>query len=250
MKAGLHPARSTGRPRPMRLACAGLWLCLGLAGCASAPAVDGDGDGSARVVTRTSNATVWATPEAAQAAAAAAATPARPAAGRPQGAAPAGGAAAGAGSGPRALAAGQTAAGASFASTPAAAAGLNGSAAAAATRPSPALAGALSQTLYFDFDHFDIRDEFKPLLDGHAQALVADRSLELVVEGHADERGSTEYNLALGQKRAHAVVKALVLLGAANTQLEAVSFGDTRPAVARSNEEAWARNRRAEIKRR
>jgi peptidoglycan-associated lipoprotein len=108
----------------------------------------------------------------------------------------------------------------------------------------------LSQTLYFDFDHFDIRDEFKPLLDGHAQALVADRSLELVVEGHADERGSTEYNLALGQKRAHAVVKALVLLGAANTQLEAVSFGDTRPAVARSNEEAWARNRRAEIKRR
>lgn len=248
MKAGLHPARSTGRPRPMRLACAGLWLCLGLAGCASAPAVDGDGDGSARVVTRTSNATVWATPEAAQAAAAAAATPARPAAGRPQGAAPAGAAAAGAGSGPRALAAGQTAAGASFASAPAA--GLNGPAAAAATRPSPALAGALSQTLYFDFDHFDIRDEFKPLLDGHAQALVADRSLELVVEGHADERGSTEYNLALGQKRAHAVVKALVLLGAANTQLEAVSFGDTRPAVARSNEEAWARNRRAEIKRR
>jgi peptidoglycan-associated lipoprotein len=77
---------------------------------------------------------------------------------------------------------------------------------------------------------------------------MADRGLRLVIEGHADERGGAEYNLALGQKRAQAVVKALRLLGVNEAQVEAVSFGDTRPAARGQNEEAWAQNRRAEFK--
>jgi peptidoglycan-associated lipoprotein len=71
--------------------------------------------------------------------------------------------------------------------------------------------------------------------------------MKMAVEGHTDDRGSSEYNLALGQRRAEAVVKSLTLLGADQTQLEAVSFGKERPAVQGENEEAWAKNRRAEL---
>ena len=70
----------------------------------------------------------------------------------------------------------------------------------------------------------------------------------MTVEGHTDERGGREYNLALGQKRAEAVVRSLTLLGATDSQLEAVSFGKERPSVTGSDESAWARNRRAELK--
>ncbi len=77
--------------------------------------------------------------------------------------------------------------------------------------------------------------------------LTADRSKHVVIEGHTDERGGREYNLALGQKRAEAVAKSLALLGAANNQIEAVSFGKERPAVQGSDEAAWAKNRRAEL---
>ena len=82
----------------------------------------------------------------------------------------------------------------------------------------------------------------------NAKALVANAGRKLTVEGHTDERGGTEYNLALGQKRAQAVVKALALLGAKEAQLEAVSFGKERPADAGHDEAAWAKNRRAELK--
>jgi peptidoglycan-associated lipoprotein len=102
--------------------------------------------------------------------------------------------------------------------------------------------------VYFDFDSFAIRNEFSAMLDGHARVLAAQRDKRMVVEGHADERGSREYNLALGQKRAEAVVRSLALLGAGEQQLEAVSFGEERPAVPGSDEDAWARNRRAELK--
>ena len=104
------------------------------------------------------------------------------------------------------------------------------------------------RVVYFDFDSFGVKDEYRPMLEAHARALAADRSKRMVAEGHTDERGSREYNLALGQKRAEAVVRTLVLLGAADNQLEAVSFGEERPAVAGSNEEAWAKNRRVELK--
>jgi peptidoglycan-associated lipoprotein len=93
-----------------------------------------------------------------------------------------------------------------------------------------------------------VRDDGKPVVDAHARALVANRTRKLVVEGHTDERGSREYNLALGQKRAQAVVQAMKLLGANDSQMEAVSYGEERAAVAGSDEAAWAKNRRAELR--
>ena len=107
---------------------------------------------------------------------------------------------------------------------------------------------ALGRVVYFDFDSFVVKDQFRSLIDGHAKALAAQRGKRLVIEGHTDERGGREYNLALGQKRAEAVARSLVLLGVQESQVEAVSFGKERPAVEGSDEEAWARNRRAEIK--
>ena len=104
------------------------------------------------------------------------------------------------------------------------------------------------RVVYFDYDSFAIRDEFKPVVDGYAKVLTATRTRKLVIEGHTDERGGREYNLALGQKRAEAVAKSLELLGVSGGQIEAVSFGKERPAVQGADEAAWARNRRAELK--
>ena len=109
-------------------------------------------------------------------------------------------------------------------------------------------AGKLGRLVYFDFDSFVVNDEFRSLIDGHAKLLAANRSKRMVVEGHTDERGGREYNLALGQKRAEAVVKSLTLLGATESQVEAVSFGKERPANEGHDEAAWAQNRRAELK--
>jgi peptidoglycan-associated lipoprotein len=106
----------------------------------------------------------------------------------------------------------------------------------------------MPRAVYFDFDSFVVKDEFRPVVELHAKRLASQRSRKLALEGHTDERGGSEYNLALGQKRAEAVLKALVLLGATENQLEAVSFGKERPAVQGSTEEAWARNRRVELK--
>ncbi|MDE2613140.1 MAG: peptidoglycan-associated lipoprotein Pal [Burkholderiales bacterium] len=102
--------------------------------------------------------------------------------------------------------------------------------------------------VYFDFDSFVIKDEYKPVVETWARWLSANAAKKAVVEGNTDERGSSEYNLALGQKRAEAVVKSLELLGARASQLEAVSFGKERPAVEGHDEAAWAKNRRAELK--
>jgi peptidoglycan-associated lipoprotein len=113
---------------------------------------------------------------------------------------------------------------------------------------SAAAVGALGRVVYFDFDSFVVKDEFRSLIDAHAKALSAQRGKRLVIEGHTDERGGREYNLALGQKRAEAVAKSLALLGVQESQLEAVSFGKERPAVEGSDEAAWAKNRRAELK--
>jgi peptidoglycan-associated lipoprotein len=111
-----------------------------------------------------------------------------------------------------------------------------------------AAARAAGRTVYFDYDSFVVREDGKKVIDAHAKALVASRASKLVIEGHTDERGGREYNLALGQKRAQAVVQALKLLGASEAQMEAVSYGKERPAVAGSDEAAWAKNRRAELK--
>lgn len=112
---------------------------------------------------------------------------------------------------------------------------------------SAAVAGA-QRIVYFDFDSFVVKDEFRPVIEGNAKRLSASRSQRVTVEGHTDERGGREYNLALGQKRAEAVAKALALLGVNEGQMEAVSFGEERPAASGSDEAAWAKNRRAEIK--
>lgn len=105
----------------------------------------------------------------------------------------------------------------------------------------------LPRILYFDFDSFVVKDEYRPALGQHARLLGSDRSKRLSIEGHTDERGGREYNLALGQKRAEAVLKSLTLLGANAGQLEAVSFGKERPAVSGSDESVWAQNRRVEL---
>ncbi|MCY7316402.1 MAG: peptidoglycan-associated lipoprotein Pal [Rubrivivax sp.] len=114
---------------------------------------------------------------------------------------------------------------------------------------SNALNAALAQRIvYFDFDSFAIKDEYKPVLDGHARVLSRENAKRLVIEGHTDERGGREYNLALGQKRAESVLRSLALLGVQDKQLEAVSFGEERPAATGADESTWAKNRRAELK--
>ena len=110
------------------------------------------------------------------------------------------------------------------------------------------LALSTQRIVYFDFDSFAIKDDFKPLLDGHARVLAANGAKKLMIEGHTDERGGREYNLALGQKRAAAVASSLKLLGVNEGQMEAVSFGEERPSAQGADEAAWAKNRRAELK--
>jgi peptidoglycan-associated lipoprotein len=105
----------------------------------------------------------------------------------------------------------------------------------------------LPRIVYFDFDSYVVKDDYRPVIEANAKALSANRKMKMAVEGHTDDRGSSEYNLALGQRRAEAVVKSLTLLGAEQAQLEAVSFGKERPAVQGENEDAWAKNRRAEL---
>ena len=106
----------------------------------------------------------------------------------------------------------------------------------------------LGRTVYFDFDSYVIKDEYKPVVEGYAKFLAANKAKRMLIEGHTDERGSREYNLALGQKRAEAVQKAMTLVGAGEAQLEAVSFGEERAVDAGHDEAAWAKNRRAELK--
>ena len=124
------------------------------------------------------------------------------------------------------------------------------SAAARLAASAAAEAAALSlkeRIVYFDFDSFVIRTEARPLIEAHARRLRADAKLRVALEGHTDERGGREYNLGLGQKRADAVRKALSLLGVADTQMEAVSFGKEKPAVPGNSEAAMQENRRVEI---
>jgi peptidoglycan-associated lipoprotein len=103
------------------------------------------------------------------------------------------------------------------------------------------------RSVYFDFDSYVVKDEFKPVIEAHSQYLIKNADRKVVIQGNTDERGGSEYNLALGQKRAEAVRRALNLLGVADSQIEAVSFGKEKPKATGSNEAAWAENRRADI---
>ncbi|HMA08809.1 MAG TPA: peptidoglycan-associated lipoprotein Pal, partial [Ramlibacter sp.] len=102
----------------------------------------------------------------------------------------------------------------------------------------------VARLVYFDYDSYSIKPEFQSLIEAHARFLKANTGRRVALEGHTDERGGREYNLALGQRRAEAVRRALALLGVADNQMEAVSFGKEKPAVPGSDEQAWAKNRR------
>lgn len=103
------------------------------------------------------------------------------------------------------------------------------------------------RSVFFDYDSFAIKDEFKPLLEAHGRFLVVNGKHKILIQGNADERGSREYNLALGQKRADAVRKTLQMLGAKEDQLESVSLGEEKPRNPEHDEAAWAENRRADM---
>lgn len=105
----------------------------------------------------------------------------------------------------------------------------------------------IDRTIYFDYDSYVIKPEFQSQVEGHARFLKASNARKVVIEGNTDQRGGREYNLALGQKRAEAVRRALVLLGVPDSQMEAVSFGKEKPASQGMTEDAFAQNRRAEL---
>jgi len=105
----------------------------------------------------------------------------------------------------------------------------------------------VERVVYFDFDSYVLKSQFQSLIDAHARYMKAVPSRQLMIEGHTDDRGGREYNLALGQKRAEAVRRAMRLLGVPDSQMEAVSFGKERPAVPGYSEDAHAQNRRAEL---
>ena len=100
------------------------------------------------------------------------------------------------------------------------------------------------RSVYFDFDSYVVRDEFKPLVEAHGRYLQSNRNARMTIQGNADERGSHEYNLALGQRRADSVKRMMTLLGATDTQIETVSFGKEKPRNQGHDEVAWAENRR------
>ena len=103
------------------------------------------------------------------------------------------------------------------------------------------------RSVYFDYDSFEIKPEFKDLVSAHAEFLVENRQFKMLIQGNTDERGSREYNIALGQKRSDAVKKALMLLGAREEQLESVSLGEEKPACVDQSESCWAKNRRGDM---
>ena len=106
----------------------------------------------------------------------------------------------------------------------------------------------VGRVIYFDFDSFTVKPEYQGLVDQHARFLQGNRGRSVAVEGHTDERGSREYNLALGQKRAEAVRRAVTLVGATHAPLEAVSFGGVKTAAMGASEDAYSQNRRVEIR--
>jgi peptidoglycan-associated lipoprotein len=115
-----------------------------------------------------------------------------------------------------------------------------------ANQPGQPPAG-VARVVYFDYDSFAIKAEFNALLEGHARHLKADNRRRIALEGHTDERGGREYNLALGQRRAESVTKMMTLMGAKPEQIEAISYGEERPRVNAHDEKAWSENRRSDF---
>jgi peptidoglycan-associated lipoprotein len=105
----------------------------------------------------------------------------------------------------------------------------------------------VQRSVYFDYDKYEIRAEFKSLVTEHGAFVVAKKDAKMLIQGHGDERGSREYNLALGQRRADALKRALLLQGAKEEQIESVSLGEEKPKATGHDEASWAENRRADI---
>lgn len=103
------------------------------------------------------------------------------------------------------------------------------------------------RSVYFDYDSFVVKDEFRPTVEAHALYLATNKQRRVMIEGNTDERGSREYNLALGQKRAESVRRSLSLLGVPEAQMEAISYGEERPRGTGTDEASFAENRRADI---
>lgn len=106
---------------------------------------------------------------------------------------------------------------------------------------------AMARVVYFDYDSFEVRGEYAATLEANARYLKANSSRKIALEGHTDERGGREYNLALGQKRAEAVRRSLSLMGVSESQMEPVSFGEEKPAALGMDEASYAKNRRVEL---
>ena len=103
------------------------------------------------------------------------------------------------------------------------------------------------RSIYFDFDSYAVKDDYQPLLQQHSSYLKSHPERHVLIQGNTDERGTSEYNLALGQKRAEAVRRAMSLMGVADSQMEAVSLGKEKPMATGHDESSWAQNRRADL---
>jgi len=103
------------------------------------------------------------------------------------------------------------------------------------------------RSIYYDFDKFDIRDEYRPMVEAHARYLRDNPKAKMLIQGNADERGSREYNLGLGQRRSDGVKRMLLLLGVKEAQIESVSLGEEKPKSEAHDESAWSQNRRSDM---
>ena len=103
------------------------------------------------------------------------------------------------------------------------------------------------RSVYYEYDRYDIQEEYVPIIEAHAKLLMAHSDLKIIVQGNCDDRGSREYNLALGQRRSDSVRRAMVLLGVNEKQIETVSFGEEKPRCADPAESCWSQNRRGDI---
>ena len=103
------------------------------------------------------------------------------------------------------------------------------------------------RSIFYDFDKYDVKPEYRPLVEAHAKFLRENAGMKMLIQGNTDDRGSREYNIALGQRRSDGVKRMLLLLGAREDQVESVSLGEEKPRAPGSTEEAWAQNRRSDM---
>jgi peptidoglycan-associated lipoprotein len=122
--------------------------------------------------------------------------------------------------------------------------GLTDAQRAALTDPSSPLS---KRSIFYDYDKYDVKPEYRPLVEAHAKFLRENPGIKMMIQGNTDERGSREYNIALGQRRSDGVKRMLLLLGAREEQVESVSLGEEKPRAQGSSEDAWAQNRRSDI---